>query len=359
MCEKRNSCTTMIARLAAMIILSVASLIHTVEASHLISLTLVDIGDNITFDCNASEMDLKFVNWYKQSLGYMVEIVGSVILGQPTISEKFKGSHFAITIKGSRYDLTIFNISKEDEATYLCHIGTTYSQKFISGTFLAVNDDKQQKSLYLKQHPNSRLVHQGETVNLQCSLLSKNKEKSQCPTKPSMYWFRTKSERFHPGIIYTQRNISDKDLDRSCSYSLSVRDSSDAGVYYSAVVACGSIVIGEGTKVEMKQNVDSLVITLGGLLACCVIVIVLLIFYIKLKRNCGQTKGQNGASSLVVEDAKSKDVHIRNLDGEAIEVNYASVQTWVRRSNEKKKHPQECVYSTVKSDGHQNQLSSL
>uniref|UniRef100_A0A3B3XK01 Ig-like domain-containing protein n=1 Tax=Poecilia mexicana TaxID=48701 RepID=A0A3B3XK01_9TELE len=183
----------------------------------------------------------------------MVEIVGSVILGQPTISEKFKGSHFAITIKGSRYDLTIFNISKEDEATYLCHIGTTYSQKFISGTFLAVNDDKQQKSLYLKQHPNSRLVHQGETVNLQCSLLSKNKEKSQCPTKPSMYWFRTESERFHPGIIYTQRNISDKDLDRSCSYSLSVRDSSDAGVYYSAVVACGSIVIGEGTKVEMSM----------------------------------------------------------------------------------------------------------
>uniref|UniRef100_A0A3B3YUN8 Ig-like domain-containing protein n=1 Tax=Poecilia mexicana TaxID=48701 RepID=A0A3B3YUN8_9TELE len=161
------------------------ALIHTVEASHLISLTLVDIGDNITFDCNASEKDLKFVNWYKQSLGYMVEIVGSVILGQPTISEKFKGSHFAITIKGSRYDLTIFNISKEDEATYLCHIGTTYSQKFISGTFLAVNG-----------------------------------------------------------------------------------------------------------KMMFSQNVDSLVITLGGLLACCVIVIVLLIFYIKLKRNCGQTKGE-------------------------------------------------------------------
>ncbi|XP_008419156.2 uncharacterized protein LOC103471753 [Poecilia reticulata] len=341
-----------------MIILSVASLIHTVEDSHLISLTLVDIGDSITFDCSTSEKELKFLYWYKQSLGHMVEIVASVILGQQTISDKYKGSHF-VTIKGSRYDLTIINISKEDEATYFCHIGTTYSQKFISGTFLAVNDDKQQKSLYLKQHPKTELVQQGATVTLQCSLLSKSKEKSQCPTKPSMYWFRTESERFHPGIIYTQRNISDKDLDRSCSYSLSVRDSSDTGVYYSAVVACGSIVIGEGTKVEMiEQNVDSLVITLGGLLACCVIVIVLLIFYIKLKRNCGQTKGQNGGSSLV-EDAKSKDVHTRNLDGEAIEANYASVQTWVRRSNGKKNHPQECVYSTVKSDAHQNRLSSL
>uniref|UniRef100_A0A3P9PHY8 Ig-like domain-containing protein n=1 Tax=Poecilia reticulata TaxID=8081 RepID=A0A3P9PHY8_POERE len=277
----------MIARLAAMIILSVACK----NTCFLERIASPDIGDSITFDCSTSEKELKFLYWYKQSLGHMVEIVASVILGQQTISDKYKGSHF-VTIKGSRYDLTIINISKEDEATYFCHIGTTYSQKFISGTFLAVNDDKQQKSLYLKQHPKTELVQQGATVTLQCSLLSKSKEKSQCPTKPSMYWFRTESERFHPGIIYTQRNISDKDLDRSCSYSLSVRDSSDTGVYYSAVVACGSIVIGEGTKVEMKQNVDSLVITLGGLLACCVIVIVLLIFYIKLKRNCGQTKGE-------------------------------------------------------------------
>ncbi|XP_054880496.1 immunoglobulin kappa light chain-like isoform X2 [Poeciliopsis prolifica] len=318
MCEKRNRCSTMIAGLAAMIVLSMAPLLHTAKASHPISLTLVDIGDNITFECNASEKELKFLNWYKQSLGHMFEIVASVIVAKWSFSDKFKGSHFAITPKGSSYDLTIFNISKEDEATYLCHIGTAYSQKFINGTFLAVNDDKQQKSLYLKQHPKTELVRQGETVTLQCSLLSKNKEKSQCPTKPSMYWFRTESEQFHPGIIYTQRNISDKDLARSCSYTLSVRDSSDAGIYYSTVVACGSIVIGEGTKVDTSQNGSSL-----------------------------------------VEDHKSEDAHTRNLDGEAIEANYATVQTRVRRTNEKKKSPQECVYSSVKSDGQYNQLSSL
>uniref|UniRef100_M4APU1 Ig-like domain-containing protein n=1 Tax=Xiphophorus maculatus TaxID=8083 RepID=M4APU1_XIPMA len=262
-------------------------------ASHLISLTLVDIGDNITFDCNVSEKELKYVNWYKQSLGHIVEIVASVILGQTTMTEKFKGSHFAITPEGSRYDLTIFNISKEDEATYFCHIGTTYSQKFISGTFLAVNGKMLfSKSLYLKQHPKTELVQQGETVTLQCSLLSKNKEKSQCPTKPSMYWFRTESERFHPGIIYTQRNISDKDLDRSCSYSLSVRDSSDAGIYYSAVVACGSIVIGEGTKVEMRKDSNPLVVGLGVLLAFCVSVIFLLIFNNKDKNICQHLKGR-------------------------------------------------------------------
>ncbi|XP_047209009.1 uncharacterized protein LOC124860077 [Girardinichthys multiradiatus] len=228
------------------------TLIHTLEASHLISLTLVDIGDNVTFDCNVSEKDLKFVYFYKQSLGYMIETVGSVFLGKPTISEKFKDSRFALTAEGSPYKLTISNVSKKDEATYLCHTGTTYSQKFINETLLVVKDHKQQNSLYLEQHPKTELVQQGETVTLQCSLLSKNKEKVQCPTKPSMYWFRTESERFDPGIIYTQRNISDKDLERSCSYSLSVRDSSDAGLYYSAVVTCGSILFGEGTKVETR-----------------------------------------------------------------------------------------------------------
>ncbi|MEQ2230612.1 hypothetical protein ILYODFUR_031206 [Ilyodon furcidens] len=172
-----------------------------------------------------------------------------------------------------------------------------------------------------------------------------------------MYWFRTESERFDPGIIYTQRNISDKDLERSCSYSLSVRDSSDAGLYYSAVVTCGSILFGKGTKVETRQDGNSLAIALGGLLACCVIIVVLLIFYIKQKRNYEQSKDQTGVPSPV-EDDKSRVVQSRNLDGEAVEANYASVQTRVRRPNEKRQQPQECVYSAVRSDDHQ-QLSSL
>uniref|UniRef100_A0A3Q2CKT7 Ig-like domain-containing protein n=1 Tax=Cyprinodon variegatus TaxID=28743 RepID=A0A3Q2CKT7_CYPVA len=183
----------------------VQTLIHTLQPSRLIPLTVVYGGDNVTFDCNVSEKDLKFVYWYKQSLGYLVEKVAS----------------------GGHYDLTITNVTKEDEATYLCHAGTTYSQTFISGKFLAVN---------------------GETVTLQCFIFSKNKERVECPTEPRMYWYRAESDRFHPGIIYTQGNISDKDLERSCSYSLSVRDSSDAGIYYSAVGTCGSILFGRGTK---------------------------------------------------------------------------------------------------------------
>ncbi|XP_035983519.1 uncharacterized protein LOC105924314 [Fundulus heteroclitus] len=241
----------MIARLVAMIVISMAPLIHTLEASHQISLTLVDVGDNVTFDCNTSDLkDIKFVYWYKQSLGYMVESVASVVVGKTRVSEKFKGSRFAVRVEGSRYILTISDVRKEDEATYLCHTGTTYSQKFIYETFLAVTDHKHQKSLYLEQNPDTELVQQEETVIVQCSLLSKDKGKVICRTKPSVFWFRDESERFHPGIIYTQRNISDEDLERSCSYSLYVRDSSDAEIYYSALGTCESILLHEGTKVK-------------------------------------------------------------------------------------------------------------
>ncbi|KAM4586764.1 uncharacterized protein V3H82_005561 isoform 2-T2 [Fundulus diaphanus] len=344
----------MIARLVAMIVLSVAPLTHTLEASHQISLTLVDVGDNVTFDCNTSDKELKFVYWYKQSLGYMVESVASVVVGQLKLSEKFKGSRFAVRVEGSRYTLTISDVRKEDEATYLCHTGTTYSQKFIFATFLAVTDHKNQKSLYLEQHPDTELVQQEETVILQCSLLSKNKGKVSCRTKPSVFWFRAESDQFHPGIIYTQRNISDEDLERSCSYSLSVRDSSDAGTYYSAVVTCGSILFDERTNVKEGQEVNGLVIALGGLLTCCVIVVILLIFYIKQQKKYERSKGQIGGYNLE-EDDKPAAVQSRNWDDEA---NYASVQTRTRRANEKRELPQECVYSDVRSNDHQNHLSS-
>ncbi|XP_038132045.1 uncharacterized protein LOC119777293 [Cyprinodon tularosa] len=355
-CEK--SFSTMIARLTAMIFLTIMSLIHTLQPSGLIPLTVVDVGDNVTFDCNILDKDLKFVYWYKQSLGYMVEKVASVVLGKLEVYEKFRASGFAMKTEGGHYDLTITNVTKEDEATYLCHAGTTYSQTFISGTFLAVNDHKQQKSLYLEQHPKTELVQQGEIVTLQCFILSKNKEKVECPTEPRMYWFRAESDRFHPGIIYTQGNISDKDLERSCSYSLSVRDSSDAGIYYSAVGTCGSILFGRGTKVETTKEIGSLVKTLTGLLACCFVLIFLLIIYIKWKRNCNQSKVQVGGHSLV-EDDKSRAVSPGILDDEAKVENYASVHKWVRRDNEKKEQPQECVYSAVRTNNCHTKLSSL
>ncbi|KAI3351503.1 hypothetical protein L3Q82_020346, partial [Scortum barcoo] len=116
-----------------------------------------------------------------------------------------------------------------------------------------LRDHNQQKSVIVKQSPETASVQPGGSVTLQCSLLSKNKEnRVQCPGEHSVYWFRAGSGGLHPGIIYTHRNSSDEEEERSCVYSLSktIQNSSDTGTYYCAVATCGEILFGEGTTVE-------------------------------------------------------------------------------------------------------------
>ncbi|XP_062282223.1 immunoglobulin kappa light chain-like, partial [Scomber scombrus] len=268
---------------------SSSALIQTAEVPHLISLTLVEFGDSVTFHFTVSEKDKSF-HWYKQPFGQMPQSVASGLNGRIEVSEEFKESRFNITKEGAHFSLTIRNVIKLDEAVYFCQKGSSYSQTFINGTFLAVNDNNQQKSVYVKQSPETVSVQLGDALTFQCSLLSKNKAENtdQCPGESNVYWFRSGSGGFHPGVIYTHGNRSDEHEERSCVYSLSktIRDSSDTGTYYCAVATCGQILFGEGTKVDTRSKLDPAVVVLGALLACCVTVITILMFYIKGRRAC-------------------------------------------------------------------------
>ncbi|XP_040903674.1 immunoglobulin kappa light chain-like [Toxotes jaculatrix] len=344
----------MIGRLAAVILFSTICQIQTAEVPRLIPLTEVEVGDNVTFHCSVSEKEDKFFYWYKQPPGYMVQTVADVIVGKVTVPEKLKNSRFTVTKGNNQYVLTIRNVSKEDEAAYFCQTGSTFSQTFVNGTFLAVKDQNQQKHVYVKQSPEKASVQLGDSVTLQCSLLSKNNKenkenKVQCPGEHSVHWFRSGSGGFHPGIIYTHSKRSEQG--RSCVYSLSktMQNSSDAGTYYCAVVTCGEILFGEGTKVETGvfsgsgSELDPVVIVLGVLLACCVTVIAVLILFIY------QRKVFKGASPHHGHDKSNVD-QSNDLDGDAKEANYAALNFSTRRvKREKKKRelPTECVYSDV------------
>uniref|UniRef100_A0A4W6FCH7 Ig-like domain-containing protein n=1 Tax=Lates calcarifer TaxID=8187 RepID=A0A4W6FCH7_LATCA len=229
------------------------NLIQTTKVSQQISLTVVELGENITLHCPVPEKEDKFY-WYKQSLGHMAQTVAAVIVKQITITEQFKDPRFTVKKEEAQYLLTIRNVSKEDEATYFCQTGTTYSLTSGSGTFLAVNGKIFFHIYYIFALVNDQYIFKSDNpMTLQCSLLSKNKEtRVQCPGEHSVHWFRAGSGGSHPGIIYTQRNRSDEEEERSCVYSLSktIQDSSDSGTYYCAVVTCGEILFGEGTKVE-------------------------------------------------------------------------------------------------------------
>lgn len=117
------------------------------------------------------------------------------------------------------------------------------------------SEQNQQHQVYVKQSLRSE---PGDSVTLQCSLLSNNKDKVQCPDEHSVYWFRPGSLGLNPGLIYRHRNTSDGLETRSCRYSFSktIQGPSDAGTYYCAVVTCGRILFGEGTSVEPSTYLE-------------------------------------------------------------------------------------------------------
>uniref|UniRef100_A0A668SWQ1 Ig-like domain-containing protein n=1 Tax=Oreochromis aureus TaxID=47969 RepID=A0A668SWQ1_OREAU len=239
----------MIERLVSLVLLTVTEMN---EVPQQISLTEAKLGDNVTLTCTLSGNDQGLYYWYKLNFGYMVQTIAEGSFGK--IVFQINNSRFSATKVGKVLSLNIRNVSKEDEATYFCQAGSSFSINFIYGTILAVNDPKTQHKFFtVKQTPDLDSVHLGDTMTLQCSLLSKNKnDTDQCPDEDKVHWFKAASES-HPGIIY-HSSIRNKE-DGRCDYSLSktITHSSDAGTYYCAVITCGEILFGEGTKVDISM----------------------------------------------------------------------------------------------------------
>ncbi|TKS72091.1 Ig kappa chain V-V region HP 91A3 [Collichthys lucidus] len=341
----------------AVLILS-KDLIQTADVPVPMSLTVVEAGGEVTLQCQFSAKGgFIFYKWYKLPPGYMIQTVATGTYNQPILHEQFHNSRFNVTVEEARSLLTIKNVSKEDEATYFCQSGSAYKDSIKNATFLVVNDRNQQKSVNVKQNPETASVQPGDSVTFSCSLLSTNKV--QC--EPSVYWFRAGSGESHPAMIYT--NSSYEEEERSCVYSLSktVRDSSDTGTYYCAVVTCGQILFGEGTKVDIGQKLDPVVFVLGLLLSCCVAVITVLIFGISRKRVCKHCNGAKRASHNPGYDRSAVD-QSSDLGGYSDEVNYAALDFTARKSKQvkkKKELPQECVYSAVRADYHTHDHNSM
>ncbi|XP_043983741.1 uncharacterized protein LOC122837452 [Gambusia affinis] len=267
-------------RLCALVVLTIASLTQTNEVPHQITLKVVEVGGNVTLHCPRSNKEGNFIHWYKQPLGHMLQTVATSVLNKPKLNEKFSNNRFNFT---AQYSLTIKDIIKEDEATYFCQSGTAYFQSFSTGIYLAVHDCKSRTLTQVRQTPETISVQEGDKVNLHCSLHSSSRDNTRHnPSDYNVHWFRAGFGESHLSFIYTQKNRSSNS---SCVSQLSktIQNSSDTGIYYCAVVTCGKILFGEGTKVEMSSQFNPAVLVLSVLLACCVTLIISLIVYIKLK----------------------------------------------------------------------------
>uniref|UniRef100_A0AAZ1X8A5 Ig-like domain-containing protein n=1 Tax=Oreochromis aureus TaxID=47969 RepID=A0AAZ1X8A5_OREAU len=346
----------MIVKLAALILLCTPSVIQTSEVPQLISLTVVDLGDNVTFGCEVSEKVFKAFNWYKQSLGHLPQHLASVVFNQINLFDELKDSRFTVNKEASQFIFTIRNVSKEDEATYFCQTQTTYSQMFSSGTFLAVKDYNQQESIYMKQIPKKESVLIGDSLALQCSLLSTIKEKAlQCPDEHRVYWLRTGSERYTPSIIYTHMDNRDEALKRNCVYSLSkmIQNYSDAGTYYCAVVTCGKIMFGEGTKVEIKSvsEFGLFVLVLGVFLTSSMILSPILVFYSNRRNVCQRCTGKMIGSHHIGKSTVDQSNSINTLLNDKDTTTSCAALGFSRKIKMRRAYT-ECVYSVLKADNY-------
>uniref|UniRef100_A0A673VY34 Uncharacterized LOC115169414 n=1 Tax=Salmo trutta TaxID=8032 RepID=A0A673VY34_SALTR len=203
--------------------------------------------------------------WFKQITGEIPQVVARMQKFQPRpeLYKEFNNSHLNVERAEADgiYRLTIPKMEPTDEAIYYCASRTDYEVNLINGTFLVLKGKNHQRSDYktVVQRPMSDPFHPGDSVTLQCTVLSET-----CTGEHSVYWFRAGSGESHPGVIYTPGNRSDEceknpetpSPTQSCVYSLSKNNlgPSDAGTYYCAVATCGEILLGNGIKLDMATD---------------------------------------------------------------------------------------------------------
>ncbi|XP_053487871.1 uncharacterized protein LOC128611998 [Ictalurus furcatus] len=298
------------------------------------------VGDNVTLHCfRLGEDHSGSVVWYKEKVGHEPCVIVTV-LQETSFEDEFKSPRFSIEKEKRNYHLKIINVEPSDEAVYYCGF-RKFLTRFGNGTFLSVKGDGDVK-VSVFQSGVSDSVPAGASVTLQCSVLSESRS-----AELQVLWFRAAPPQSHPQIIYTHHNSSHQcesgSSTHTCVYNFSknILSLNDTGTYYCAVAVCGKIIFGNGTRVQLGESVDPVVIFLAVSLGVCVVVIFTHVVTCK-GRNCECCTARLPQGSLM-EKAHSQ-------DRDAVEMNYAALNFSERKTKSgraKKRQPQDTVYSEV------------
>ncbi|KAF7706982.1 hypothetical protein HF521_018200 [Silurus meridionalis] len=299
-----------------------------------------DVGDNVTLHCYRLQADKSgSIVWYKQNAGEKPRVMVTV---QHDISyeDEFKPPKFSIEEDQRNGHLKIANVETSDEAMYYCGY-RKFLTRFGNGTYLSVRGDEDVK-VSVFQSSVSDSVPAGASVTLQCSVLSESRA-----AELQVLWFRAAPSQSHPQLIYTHHNSSlqceSESSKHTCVYNLSknIFSLNDTGTYYCAVVLCGKIIFGKGTRVQrekFERSVNPVVIVLAVALGVCVLVICALIFQIK----------RNYEKSTV---KLKQDKRLNQDCDQNVELNYAALHFTKKRTTRgrgKTQQTEDIIYSDVR-----------
>ncbi|XP_071334036.1 immunoglobulin kappa light chain-like [Trachinotus anak] len=309
-----------------------------------------DVGQNITLQCFYDSDVVARYYWYKQSLGQKPRLISTFYKYNKngTFYDEFKNDpRFRLDIGNGKNHLKISDLRSSDSATYYCASGYSVTFEFGEGATVSVKGSGLNNQASVHQS-GSETVQPGGSATLTCTVHT-----GTCDGEHSVYWFKD-SEESHPGLIYTHGDRNDTcerkpdTQTHTCVYNLPMTNvnRSQAGTYYCAVASCGHILFGNGTKVDIDNEEDSLVLVyfLSSVLAFTTILSMLLasfLFWIsKRSCRCADSDARFSASSTMnAESCKNEE----NLHYAALEVKRANRSRRQRNDTE-----DGCVYSSVK-----------
>uniref|UniRef100_H2MVJ0 Ig-like domain-containing protein n=1 Tax=Oryzias latipes TaxID=8090 RepID=H2MVJ0_ORYLA len=216
----------------------------------------VNAGEDVTLSCYNKSLNFAIFFWIKLVPGKMPEILGK---GFSNGAGEKKIGHFTTKEEEGKFILHSAKAKPSDSAFYNCLSLDGTDITFIRAVFLEIKGPHSDFPAVVQSSVDP--VSAGDVVALQCSVLSEFKNDA-CPEEQRVFWFRKNEGESHPTYIYARRS-SDVDCDgdtetqplQSCVYSfLKKVSSSDAGLYYCAVAACGKVVFGNGTKLDVQGD---------------------------------------------------------------------------------------------------------
>ncbi|XP_037615475.1 signal-regulatory protein beta-2-like [Sebastes umbrosus] len=261
----------------------------------------VKLGDSATIECHIKS-ELKKRVWYKFTIGKRLQLVVAFNNFYKQ-SESSDESHYSVKFDTTNSHLSISATTWEDVGTYFCGVLHFKDIQFGSGTFLMVKGANTSSDSVV-QRLESKSVQPGDSVTLSCSVHT-----SHCAAEHTSVTWLKNSLHYAPQMIYAS---GDKICQRTesggttCVYSLLMRNlsSDDAGTYYCVVTSCGQTLFGNGTRINIHNNVVTkpaelslavIALTLSNILLG-IVTLILIWTLCKSRRKDSTTEATDGSS---------------------------------------------------------------